>query len=150
MLRLAEKDIGKFESELKGKTLLVYWYLIKERGDSVGVREIQRALKFSSPSVASYHLEKLSDLGLVEKKYGDYFLKREVKVGALSNFVLLGRLMLPRHFFYAVFFTTMLLVYLLRYPQVLNIHYVVAVVFGVIGSVILWYETLRILRMKPF
>lgn len=147
---MAEKDIGKFESELKGKTLLVYWYLIKERGDSVGVREIQRALKFSSPSVASYHLEKLSDLGLVEKKYGDYFLKREVKVGALSNFVLLGRLMLPRHFFYAVFFTTMLLVYLLRYPQVLNIHYVVAIVFGVIGSVILWYETLRILRMKPF
>ncbi|NIM45531.1 MAG: hypothetical protein GTN80_07805, partial [Nitrososphaeria archaeon] len=57
---MAEKDIGKFESELKGKTLLVYWYLIKERGDSVGVREIQRALKFSSPSVASYHLEKLS------------------------------------------------------------------------------------------
>ncbi len=147
---MAEKDIGKFESELKGKTLLVYWYLIKERGDSVGVREIQRALKFSSPSVASYHLEKLSGLGLVEKKYGDYFLKREVKVGALSNFVLLGRLMLPRHFFYAVFFTTMLLVYLLRYPQVLNIHYVVAIVFGVIGSVILWYETLRILRMKPF
>jgi hypothetical protein len=43
------------ESELKGKTLLVYMHILKSKEPSVGVREIQRALSFSSPSVSSYH-----------------------------------------------------------------------------------------------
>ena len=39
------------ESELKGKTLLVYMHILKNPGDPVGVREVQRELGFSSPSV---------------------------------------------------------------------------------------------------
>lgn len=110
---------------------------------------MQRTLKLSTPSLAAYHLEKLTKLGLVEKRYGNYRLQRKVKVGALSNYVLLGRLMLPRHFFYAVFFTSMLLTYLIRYPFVLTADNVVALIFGVAGSLILWYETIRIWRKKP-
>jgi len=53
---------------LKGKTLKVYWYMLQQPSRSVGVREIQRALRFSSPSVALHHLEKLEDLGLVQKR----------------------------------------------------------------------------------
>jgi DNA-binding transcriptional ArsR family regulator len=143
-------DMRKLESELKGKTMQVYNYLLKERGGSVGVREVQRSLRFSSPSVASYHLDKLVDMGLTEKKYGNYSLKKEVKVGALTDFILLGRFMLPRYFFYAVFFTTMLVTYVLSYPQILSVHNVVAIVFGVLGSIILWYETYRIIKKKLF
>ena len=40
-------------AELKGKTLLVYMYLLRSSDSSVGVREVQRALNFSSPSVSS-------------------------------------------------------------------------------------------------
>ena len=58
--------------------------------------------------------------------------------------------MLPRHFFYAVLFTTMLITYVLTYPQVLTIHDVVALVFGVVGSAIQWYEAFRIVMQKPF
>ena len=47
-------DDAVIEAELKGKTLLVYMYLIKSKDPAVGVREVQRALGFSSPSV-SYH-----------------------------------------------------------------------------------------------
>jgi|GEM_PF-1549055 transcriptional regulator, ArsR family len=49
------------EGELKGKTPQVYLYMLK-RNEPVGVREVQRDLDFSSPSVASYHLDKLISL----------------------------------------------------------------------------------------
>jgi DNA-binding transcriptional ArsR family regulator len=74
------------ESELKGKTLLVYMHILKSKESSVGVRAVQRALGFSSPSVSSYHLNKLKDLGLVESIRGDYSLIREVRVGVLKQF----------------------------------------------------------------
>jgi predicted DNA-binding transcriptional regulator len=43
---------------LHGKTLLVYRFIIT-KNEPVGVREIQRKLKFSSPSLAQYHIDKL-------------------------------------------------------------------------------------------
>ncbi len=54
-------------AELKGKTLLVYMYLLRSNDPDVGVREVQRSLGFSSPSVSSYHLNKLRELGLVDR-----------------------------------------------------------------------------------
>lgn len=64
------KDEEAFlEAELRGKTLRVYWYLLKHGGEHpIGVREVQRSLGFSSPSVALHHLEKLRDLKLLDKK----------------------------------------------------------------------------------
>lgn len=55
-------DDAHIESELKGKTLLVYMHILKAGHETVGVREVQRTLGFSSPSVAAYHLQKLQDL----------------------------------------------------------------------------------------
>jgi len=82
----------------------------------VGVREIQRSLGFSSPSVAAYHLDKLCSLGLVEKsRLGECFLVREVKVGILRFFTQLGRFLVPRYLFYSVLFTNMLAFYLTLY-----------------------------------
>src|SRR5208337_4048656 len=82
-----EYDLAFLESQLKGKTLLVYWYLLQRSTHSVGVREVQRALKFSSPSIAVHHLQKLQDLGLVDKSgTGEYVLMEEVKVGILRLF----------------------------------------------------------------
>ncbi|MEM3629743.1 MAG: hypothetical protein QXE06_10310, partial [Candidatus Bathyarchaeia archaeon] len=69
-------DQTVLESTLKGKTLLVYWYILQQPSRTVGVREVQKALKFSSPSIAVHHLEKLEDLGLISKKpTGEYILK---------------------------------------------------------------------------
>ncbi|MGD8546187.1 MAG: hypothetical protein PVH12_08450 [Candidatus Bathyarchaeota archaeon] len=144
-------DLAFLESELKGKTLLVYWYLVTSPGSRVGVREIQRKLGFSSPSVASYHLNRLVSLGLVEKTVtNDYMLISEVKVGLLRFFTRLGRFLLPRYLFYSVWFTTMLVCYLIFYGQNFGIHNVVALIFGFSASVILWFETMRLWREKPF
>ena len=143
------KDDDVIESELKGKTLLVYMYIIKSKEPTVGVREVQRALGFSSPSVSSYHLNKLKDLGLVKSERGDYRLVREIKVGVLRQFVTLGGVMLPRFLFYAVLVTTMLGTYMLQYPFRLTPQNISTVMLGAVPSIALWYETIRIWRDRP-
>jgi len=137
------------ESELKGKTLLVYMHLLKNPSEAVGVREIQRELGFSSPSVSSYHLTKLQDLGLIENVYGDYKLVKEVKVGVLRQFVTLGGVMLPRYLFYAVLMTTMILTYLIQTPFYPSPEAITTLVMGLVPTIILWYETVRIWRDRP-
>jgi len=142
---------AEVESKLTGKTLMVYWYLLGSPGSAVGVREVQRSLGFSSPSVAAYHLDKLQDLGLVGKsRTGEYVLEQRVKVGVLRLFTRLGRFMVPRYLFYSVWFTTMLTVYLLLYGRSWCVHNVVALLFGFLACVILWLETVRLWRKKPF
>jgi predicted DNA-binding transcriptional regulator len=107
-------DSATLESELKGKTLLVYWYLLEQPTHVVGVREVQRALGFSSPSIAAHHLDKLQDLRLVQKTgTGEYVLEEEVKVGILKLFAHMGRFIVPRYLFYSILFSTMLVAYLI-------------------------------------
>jgi DNA-binding transcriptional ArsR family regulator len=144
-------DLAQIESELKGKTLQIYWYMLRSPGSHVGVREIQRTLGLSSPSVASHHLEKLVSLGLVDKtRTGEYYVTQEIKVGLLRFFTRLGRFLVPRYLFYSVWFTTMLITYIIIYPQYGNIHNLVALIFGTLASLILWLETIRLWRQKPF
>jgi DNA-binding transcriptional ArsR family regulator len=49
---------------------------------------VQKALGFSSPSTAVFHLEKLVDLGLVEKRRdGQYQILRYEKFGLMKRFL---------------------------------------------------------------
>lgn len=146
-----EFDLAVLESELKGKTLLVYWYLLQQPTHIVGIREVQRALGFSSPSIAVHHLEKLQDLMLVSKKgTGEYELEEEVKVGILRLFTHMGRFIVPRYLFYSILFTTMLATYIAvcAIAQIFPSFY--AVVFGVIAVIVFWFETVRLWEAKPF
>ncbi len=137
------------ESELKGKTLLVYMHMLKKPAKAVGVRKVQRELGFSSPSVSSYHLNKLQELGLIENVHGDYKLERMVKVGILRQFVTLGGVMLPRYLFYAVLMTTMLITYFIQSPLHPTRETFTTIIMGLVPNVILWYETIKIWRDRP-
>lgn len=141
-------DEVEIESELKGNTLKVYWTLLRSGGDVIGVRKVQRILRFSSPALALYHLEKLRRLGLVKKNNGEYSLIREVKVGVLKQFVKFGSLMLPRYVLYAVMFTTLLIFYLSQLRRI-DFYSVFALIFGLLATGILWYETVRAWQQKP-
>ena len=142
-------DDANIESELKGKTLLVYMHILKGGQETVGVREVQRALGFSSPSVAAYHLQKLQDLGLVENAYGDYHPIKEVKVGVLRSFVSVGGVMLPRFLFYAVLITSMLVTFLATFPFIPTREYITTLIMGLVPAAVFWYETIKIWREKP-
>lgn len=136
-------------SKLKGTTLRVYWHLLRS-GKPTTIRRLQRELGFSSPSVASYHLEKLMDMDLVEKDVrGDYKLQKTVSLEAMSSFVRISHLMIPRYIFYTTFFFTLLIVFIVGYASSLSIQGVFALVFGVSGLVITGYETWRQWRLKP-
>jgi len=145
---LLQVDEKKIASELKGNTLLVYWELLKASDSLIGVRELQRKVGFSSPALAAYHLNKLMEMGLVVKERGDYRLVREVKVGVLKQFVKLGTFMLPRYVLYATLFTTLLIFFISQLRE-FNFYSTFALIFGVLGTAILWYETVRVLKQKP-
>lgn len=134
------------EYALRGKTLTVYLYLLKH-GKAVGVREVQKALGFSSPSVAFHHLDKLMELGVVEKdEYDRYVLAKKVDTGILHSFVSIGGLTLPRLGFYATFFTTIAAAYLLANWTSLGLYALI----GTAGaSAAFWYETWRVWKRKP-
>lgn len=146
-----EFDSAFLESALKGKTLLIYWYLLQQPSHSVGVREVQRALGLSSPSIAVHHLEKLQDLGLITKKgTGEYVLEGEVKVGILRFFTRIGRFLVPRYLFYSVLFTTMLTTYLaLCFLGQISLSFY-ALMFSLIAVIIFWIEAIRLWRARPF
>ena len=148
------EEIKKIES-LTGKTLLVYWTLLKE-GSYLGVREIQRNLDFSSPSVASYHLEKLRELDLVDKdNIGSYIVKRKANIAELKDilvFKLANRvIILPRFIFYAVFITILLLGYFIFFfPRILSTELIFLTLIGSFSSIAFWVETYRIYKSNPF
>ncbi|UCH32166.1 MAG: hypothetical protein JSV05_01895 [Candidatus Bathyarchaeota archaeon] len=137
------------KSKLKGTTLRVYWHLLQS-GKPTTVRRVQRKLGLSSPSVASYHLEKLMTLEIVKKNaMGDYELRKTVSLDVMSSFVKISQLMIPRYVFYTIFFITLLIVFVVRYSHALSIQGVFALVFGGSGFVIMVYETWRQWRLKP-
>ncbi len=144
------EDETRLEYELRGKAWKVYWLLLKQ-GCPMSVREVQRALRFSSPSVAQHHLERLCELGLVQKQTsgGCYVLAGNVKVGVLRHFVKLGRLLFPRYFFYAVFSSTLYIIYLSIFMQGLGRESLFITIFGAVVCAIFWYEALRIWSLKP-
>lgn len=146
-----EAEEAKFEYALRGKAWKVYWLLLKS-GHPLSVREVQKALHFSSPSVAQHHLEQLRELRLVEKQNvgGHYFLVNEVKIGVLRHFVKLGRLLFPRYFFYAVFSTVFYALFLLFLVQGITRENLFIITFGATVSVIFWYEAFRVWSLRPY
>jgi predicted DNA-binding transcriptional regulator len=141
---MSERD--KIEYELRGKTLKIYLYMVKQ-GKPMGVREVQRDLGLSSPSVAFHHMEKMVRLGVVEQdQMGNYVIAKRVDPGILQAFVNVGRFSLPRVGFYAVFFSTIAAAYFLSNLSFLDVYALI----GTVGAAaVFWYELLRIWKRRP-
>jgi hypothetical protein len=145
---LSEVNQEKIDNQLKGNTLKVYMLLLKSESASVGIREVQRALKFSSPTLAQYHLEKLRELGLVKKESAEYLLVSDVKVGVLRQFYRFGTVLVPRFVLYAVLFTVML-GFLFFIVAEVTLVAVYAFVLAIFGAAIFWYEAVKAMRERP-
>lgn len=89
------------EEELESTTLKVYLHVVKE-GKPLGPRDVMRGANLSSPSVAYRHLQKLENLGLLEKNtYGRYVVKEKASI---KGHLWIGRNLVPRLIFYSFFF----------------------------------------------
>jgi hypothetical protein len=93
------------DEELEGTTLKVYVYLIG-KGKPQGPRDVMRDLDLSSPSIAYRHLQKLENLGLIQKdNYGQYAVAEKINI---KGHLWVGRNLVPRLIFYSFFFTGIL------------------------------------------
>ena len=140
-----------YETAIKGTTLDVYFYLLRKK-EAAGVREIQRGLGLSSPSVSSYHLEKLESLNVIKKnRFGNYEVSKKIDIGALNRFILIRNFTLPRFLFYAVFLSVLYIGYLLFFVTFpLSTGEVFAMLFGGIGTAICWIESFISWKNRPF
>jgi hypothetical protein len=137
------------QEEISGNTLRVYWYILK-KGENCGVREIQRALGFSSSSSAHYHLEKLADKGfLVKNEYGSYEVNNKVKTGSISPFVFVHGFVFPRQLFYALVTTIMNVFFLMFFWRFLSLTIALALAPGILACIVFWYETVKLWPSLP-
>jgi DNA-binding transcriptional ArsR family regulator len=124
---------------LRGTTLEVYRFLLKS-SKPVGIREVQRALDLSSSSVATYHLSKLEDAGLLKKELGGFVVSKFL----LENSIKISRFLIPRYFFYSVFAIAVLLTELtVMKPAFLYREYVFSLIATGILAFFFCYETAK-------
>jgi len=71
-----------------------------------------------------------------------------VNIGVLKQFMKIGTFLLPRYTLYATMFTTLLIFYVSQFRAV-DFYSVFALIFGVLATGILWYETVRTWRQRP-
>ena len=102
--------------KLEGITLDVYLQVLKI-GKPVGPREVMKVANLSSPSVAYRHLEKLEDLGYLQKnEYGEYITKDKARI---SGYIWIGNHLMPKMWRYSIVFFVILLVE----AVILVVHY---------------------------
>jgi repressor of nif and glnA expression len=136
--------VGESKDILRGLTLKVYKFILSN-DKPVGIREVQRALNLSSPTLALYHMNKLEETGFIKKELNGYVADRIV----LENFVRLRRVLIPRNFFYTVFLVTSLIFLgvFLR-PPILTREYVFSLGVLIIAAATSVYETIKALSGK--
>jgi DNA-binding transcriptional ArsR family regulator len=123
---------------LTGNTAQIYRYAVKQR-KPIGVREVQRALKLSSPTLAAYHLDKLEEAGLLKQTPDGYVVEKLV----LENFVRLRQLLLPKYLFYfAVFATAVLFQIMLFRPPQLTREFLFSTSMLFLAAAYFAYETI--------
>lgn len=87
--------------DMEDTTFKIYLFLVKEAKPS-GPRDVMRGTSLSSPSVAYRHLQKLENLGLIQKNsFGQYTV---IERQTFKGYVWVGRSLLPRLLFYSFFF----------------------------------------------
>jgi DNA-binding Lrp family transcriptional regulator len=136
--------LGEPDDVLRGLTLKVHKFVLKNNRP-IGIREVQRALSLSSPTLALYHMNKLEEAGLVRRELNGYVVDRIV----LRNLIRFRRVLIPRNFFYTVFFMTSLvfLVTLLR-PPILTREYIFSLAVVSVAVTTSAYDTIKALSEK--
>jgi hypothetical protein len=134
------------DSQLSGTTLRVYRYLYRS-GKPLGIRDVQRGLSLSSPSVAEYHVKKLLAMGLVKQEEGSEFSGFIVDRVVFDNMIRLKRLLIPLQIAYVVFFglALALLVFLFR-PSTLSGQYLFSIIVVAAACAVFAYQTVNTFR----
>jgi len=133
------------EREVAGEytTFKVYLFVLKV--GEASPRRVFQELGLSSPSLALHHLEKLARFGLVSKdEHGKYHGVRR-KFGVLRFFVVTGKWLVPRTFFYMIFYVLVAVGSLLMLPFGMREVALILSLFGVVTNLLETFEFYRVL-----
>jgi hypothetical protein len=130
--------------EVRGNALKVYLYLLRHGPSEL--RDVQHGVGLSSPSLASYHLGKLTEAGfVVQDEHGRYLAVKEASDRVLEGYSKMGPAIVPQLFFFALLFTILAAFFSF---EALNANgftiYLVAVCAAMV--LVFWYETVRLWR----
>jgi len=130
---------------IKGNTLRVYLFVL--RSGPCELRDVQRGLNLSTPSLAFYHLSKLVEVGVVNRtEDGRYVVVSDISADLLDGYVKFGRRIVPQLFLVTLMFTGILVYYAYLVWRVpLDLDDIVTIVYS-LSIVVLWYETIKIWR----
>ena len=122
----------------------MYVYLLKSGASEL--RDVQRALGFSTPSLASYHLGKLVEAGYTSQdQHGRYVVSQDVSSELLEGYTRLGGVVVPQLFFFAMLFTAV--VGFFGYMAFEYTSYVPLLVAASAAMVaVFWYEVAKLWR----
>lgn len=142
----AETVESLLERKIAGEytTFRVYLYLLKV--GEASPRQVFQELGLSSPSLALHHLEKLERLGVVSKDEHGRYHGRKRKFGVLRFFVVTGKWLIPRTFFYLIFYILTAVGSLLMLPSGMREAALILSLFGVVTNFV---ETLDFYRVLP-
>lgn len=146
MLEARGPDEEELDREVGGEynTLRTYVYML--RAKICSSRDLQRALGFSSPTLAQHHLEKLRKYGLVVKDDGTYRVVPRT-FGVLKLYVRSGKWIVPRTVFFAIIFGVLLVGSALSIAE--NPLFMILALVSLGGLIYAIYETVRFYRILP-
>ncbi len=130
--------------EITGNALRTYLYLVTHGPSEL--REVQRGVGLSTPSLASYHLSRLIEAGyVIQDEESRYVASKEAYTEILEGYVKVGTALVPQFLFFAVLFTLLILFFSLESLISSGFTlYLIAVSLAMV--VLLWYESLRLWR----
>jgi hypothetical protein len=133
-----------------GKTLDVYLCILTAES-AIGVRDIWRALGFSSPSLAQYHVNKLLDLKLIETDFeGKYKINDQESIEALRSFLLLRGMLIPRLTIYSAMILGLMVSYVMYWPWRGDFRDLVTLFIGLFSAGAFLFEAVKQYRGLDF
>ncbi|MDG6924291.1 MAG: helix-turn-helix transcriptional regulator [Nitrososphaerota archaeon] len=127
------------ENVLVGTTLAVYRYLYRA-GKPEGIRDVQKGLNLSSPSVAQYHVRKLLQAGLLREEEGGYVVDKNV----FENVIRIRRSIIPIQVAYSMFFATMLVaLFVLFRPMLETPLFIFSFIAIAVAMILFAYQAFR-------
>jgi hypothetical protein len=131
---------GGSRRNISTATWNIYLYILTSR-EPVGVRDVWRELKLSSPSLAQYHVNRLLELEMITKtSEGKYVASEEKRVEALKGFLLLHGKLVPRLVFYGALIAGILAFYLMAWPIELSFRDLTVIVVATISMLAFFFE----------
>jgi magnesium-transporting ATPase (P-type) len=131
-------------------TLLVYWYLWSSVTNRSGPRSVQRAIGFSSPSSALFHLTKLEEMGLIQKqRNGHYEIVLKKKFGLMKRFVFIFHQWVPKNVIYLLILAFAVFAILLLLFPMISWYVVIALLPAIVSIFLQIYEIVLLWKNRP-